>query len=95
MPFNPSSAEFVLYNPREQRVIFNLKLSQMSYLALSASFEYISYGYTAIIKLYSYSFIINEVQSIYTNRLVHFSFFKAEITSGEGKDNRVIHCLIG
>ena len=54
MPFNPSSAEFVLYKPREQRVIFNLKLSQMSYLALSASFEYISYGHTAIINLYSY-----------------------------------------
>ena len=30
---------------------FNLKSSQMSYLALSASFEYLWYGFTAIINI--------------------------------------------
>ena len=43
--------DFPLFSTsRNQKVIFNVKSSQKSQLALSASFEYLCYDYTAFIR---------------------------------------------
>ena len=50
--FNSYNAEIIifLYKPREHRV-FNLKSWQMSWLALSASFQYLFHKFMAIINI--------------------------------------------
>ena len=44
--------KYFCINHGEQGVIFNLKSSQMSWVAVSASFEYLCYGSTATINIY-------------------------------------------
>ena len=41
---NPRNAVILLHKPWRPRIFFNLKLSYMSQLALSGSFEYLCYG---------------------------------------------------
>ena len=50
-PFNPKSAEIFLDKPWRRKGFLNLKSSQMSQLALSASFEYLCYGSTPIVNI--------------------------------------------
>ena len=50
-----ATLKYLCTNYRDQRVILNLKLSSMPQLALSASFEYVCYGSTAI----TYFFILS------------------------------------
>ena len=45
--------KYYVYKPWRPKSFFNSKLCQTSYLALSASFEYICYGCTAIINIFT------------------------------------------
>ena len=52
---NPYNAELFLFKPWRLMGFFNLKSSQMPWLALSGSFEYLCYGSTTIINILTLS----------------------------------------